>query len=156
MLPFWELYPLLSHWCIAILHLLCDHDGDSKCENMQQQFINIISISQSAILLTTKIIDHRGDSSGIFGGLPISTNKSCHQNWYLLLLGLPGSGALPRGDGTQHLRQLPPAAQRGEFRFSWHHLRACDGWYGCRIWMFHWHHWIIPWVWSLFTLAFKS
>lgn len=83
MLPFWELYPLLSHWCIAILYLLCDYDGDSNCENMQQQLINIYiyqyNIYLSAILLTTKIIDHRGDSSGIFGGLPISTNKSCHK-----------------------------------------------------------------------------
>lgn len=39
------------------------------------------------------------------------------------LLWLPWSCTLPRCDGTQHLRQLPSAAQRGEFGTSWHHLR---------------------------------
>ena len=39
------------------------------------------------------------------------------------LLWLSWSCTLPRCDGTQHLRQLPPAAQRGELGTSWHHLR---------------------------------
>ena len=55
----------------------------------QYIYINIISMYQQCFSLQ-KIIDHPADSSGILGGLPISTNKSCHKIWYLLLLGLPG------------------------------------------------------------------